>query len=200
MRITPGSALEPALSAADVPVTDRPPTDAEVDAIARRSDAKDPTLTCRDAGRVVDARPYLVENLGSPAHLLITKLIDKYSYGQKINGQAMWRKYLAVEKELTGPQPSPVERLLAEQAAVCWVAANPARAASRGREGSHDRPGALPPEEGGRGAPAVPLVVPDPGGGPQARRPGPPGQHRRPERPDGLDPAVLGGIDDGQSA
>ena len=66
----------------------------------------------------------LVDTVGSPAEWLRQSLILQASEGNVLAQEAMRRKIAAVRAELEGESPTPVERLLAERASLCWFMAN----------------------------------------------------------------------------
>jgi hypothetical protein len=47
-------------------------------------------------------------------------LLHDPAWHQRSN-RAIARKYAALTKELAGPQPSPLERLLVERIVICWL-------------------------------------------------------------------------------
>jgi hypothetical protein len=61
---------------------------------------------------------------GSPAEWLRQSLI-RNGAGENLLGQEAVRQKLAsIQRELEGPDPTPIERLLAERAALCWFIVN----------------------------------------------------------------------------
>lgn len=62
----------------------------------------------------------LVEALGSPAAFLRDSVIGNAAGKDLAVREAMARKLAKVRSELEGPDPTPLERLLAERAALCW--------------------------------------------------------------------------------
>jgi hypothetical protein len=62
----------------------------------------------------------LVDGVGSPAEWLRQSLILQASEGNVLAQEAMRRKIATVRAELEGDSPTPVERLLAERASLCW--------------------------------------------------------------------------------
>ena len=61
-----------------------------------------------------------VEAFGSPADWLRGSLIKHTAGGNPLLEEAIGRKLDRVRSELEGPNPSPIERLLAERASLCW--------------------------------------------------------------------------------
>jgi hypothetical protein len=62
----------------------------------------------------------LTEMVGSPAEWL-RQTIQRRAGGENLLvREGIGRKIAAVQAELEGPDPTPVERLLAERAALCW--------------------------------------------------------------------------------
>jgi hypothetical protein len=66
----------------------------------------------------------LVDSVGSPAVWLRQSLIEQASGGNVLAQEAIRRKIDAVQAELEGESPTPIERLLAERASLCWFMAN----------------------------------------------------------------------------
>jgi hypothetical protein len=66
----------------------------------------------------------LVDKLGSPAEWLRQSLISRAGGKNVLLQEAIRRKIAAVQAELEGPNPTPIERLLAERAALCWFMTN----------------------------------------------------------------------------
>jgi hypothetical protein len=67
---------------------------------------------------------YLVQAYGSPPSWLQTKLIEDAAGTDLAVKEASARELARLRKELAGPAPSPMERLLAERAAICWWVVN----------------------------------------------------------------------------
>ena len=66
----------------------------------------------------------LIDHYGSSAAWLESALVKEYAGKNLAVKEAMKRKLAAVKAELAGPDPTPMERLLAERAAVCWFIVN----------------------------------------------------------------------------
>jgi hypothetical protein len=62
----------------------------------------------------------IVEAYGSPAQWCRDQLVQKAAGNNLAIQEASERKLKALVAELAGPDPTPIERLLAERAAVCW--------------------------------------------------------------------------------
>jgi hypothetical protein len=60
------------------------------------------------------------EAFGSPADWLRESLIKNTAGENPLIEEAIGRKLDRVRSELEGPNPSPIERLLAERASLCW--------------------------------------------------------------------------------
>jgi hypothetical protein len=66
-------------------------------------------------------RPEIAEVFGNLAAHAQNKLVEKYA-GKNLGIQEGLRNKLAsMRAELSGPSPSPLERLLAERIAACWL-------------------------------------------------------------------------------
>jgi hypothetical protein len=60
------------------------------------------------------------ENNGSPVAWLRRTLIEKAAKKNILIGEATTHKLAKMQAELEGPDPTPIERLLAERASLCW--------------------------------------------------------------------------------
>lgn len=67
--------------------------------------------------------PGFVEGSGCPARALTDRLIKRYSKNAGVQ-EAARRKLRSLRRELHGPNPTPLERLLVERAILCWFEAN----------------------------------------------------------------------------
>ena len=61
---------------------------------------------------------------GSSAEWLRQTIAKKASGGNLLVGESVKKKLDMVRAELEGPNPTPIERLLAERASVCWFVVN----------------------------------------------------------------------------
>jgi hypothetical protein len=101
----------------------RPPfTGEEIDEIIKRSDAG-------DRGCLPDVRnlladpvdgPNFRECVGSSVQWLLSTLIKKSAGKSVLGGEAIEQQLGRIRSELEGPNPTPIERLLAERASLCW--------------------------------------------------------------------------------
>lgn len=87
-------------------------------ALMKRAEAGDPTCE-KDIGILLNTAPGLVENNGSPARKLALALVENWTENLLIR-ESLRRKLAEVRADLEGPNPTPLERLLAERAALCW--------------------------------------------------------------------------------
>jgi hypothetical protein len=69
---------------------------------------------------MMDVSPKLVDHYGSTARHLLGSLLQSYTDNTPAR-EAVRRKVEAVQADLAGPDPTPLERLLAERAALCWL-------------------------------------------------------------------------------
>jgi hypothetical protein len=69
--------------------------------------------------RWLDAEPELVEANGSPAEFFRRELFKAYGHNVILQ-EALRRKLDKIQRDLEGPDPTPLIRLLAERAALCW--------------------------------------------------------------------------------
>jgi hypothetical protein len=65
-----------------------------------------------------------LEGYGSSAEWLRQSIIGKAANGHVLAQEAIGQKLDAVRAELEGPGPTPMERLLAERASLCWFIVN----------------------------------------------------------------------------
>ena len=68
--------------------------------------------------------PSLIESLGSSAEWLRQGLAKRAAGGSLIVQEAVLQKMEKLRTGLAGPNPTPIERLLAERAALCWFIVN----------------------------------------------------------------------------
>jgi hypothetical protein len=66
----------------------------------------------------------LIESYGSPAKWLLQSVVGKAANRNIMVQEAASRKLDAVQTELEGPNPTPLERLLAERVCLCWFVVN----------------------------------------------------------------------------
>jgi hypothetical protein len=63
----------------------------------------------------------LTEEFGNAAGRAETALLKAMCARDRLSEEALRRNLTALRQELAGPDPSPLERLLAEQVALCWL-------------------------------------------------------------------------------
>ncbi|MFO0888005.1 MAG: hypothetical protein U0790_02540 [Isosphaeraceae bacterium] len=68
--------------------------------------------------------PIALHHCGTSAQWLRQAVAKKASGGNLLVMEAVQRKIDQTRTELEGPNPTPIERLLAERAALCWQIAN----------------------------------------------------------------------------
>ena len=68
--------------------------------------------------------PGICDHGGSPAIWLQYTLSEKCAGSNTLLREAIGRKLDKVRTDLEGPSPTPIERLLAERATLCWFMAN----------------------------------------------------------------------------
>jgi hypothetical protein len=71
-----------------------------------------------------DQGAFYLESLGSSAEWLKRTIVRKVAGDNIAFQEAIVRKLESVRSELAGPDPTPMERLLAERAALCWWLVN----------------------------------------------------------------------------
>jgi hypothetical protein len=102
------------------PTRDRARSKDELDALVRRAQQGDETAL--PALRVALQHPKLVDMLGGDlAREAERSLIDKATGTNLAFREALQRKLELLRAELAGSSPTPVERLLAERIAACWL-------------------------------------------------------------------------------
>jgi hypothetical protein len=67
-----------------------------------------------------DQKPYRWEVMGNMAKVAERTLIGAATGDDPLTQEAMERQLVVVREELAGANPTPMERLLAERAALCW--------------------------------------------------------------------------------
>jgi hypothetical protein len=96
------------------------PTKDELKAILRKAEQGDTTVL--PALRAyMDQSPNVWEQRGDVAHVTQTALIQHMAGKNLIVQENIARKCAALSKELAGPTPSPLERLLVERIVLCWL-------------------------------------------------------------------------------
>jgi hypothetical protein len=119
-------ALKRKLSKASAPGPKRSLTDSEIGDIVNRCNTEN-----RDT--LPDALALLADSevgedfrrcIGSSAEWLRQKLI-KNTLGKNVLGEvATEQEFDRIQSDLQGPNPTPIERLLAERASLCWFIVN----------------------------------------------------------------------------
>jgi hypothetical protein len=105
----------------------QPPTDGpETDALMRRAAKGDKTSTPELAALLADGERgrATLQCAGSPAEWLRQAVARRAAGKNVLVFQAVHKKLGMVQTELEGPNPTPIERLLAERASLCWFIAN----------------------------------------------------------------------------
>jgi hypothetical protein len=102
------------VNGASVPTTD------ELKAVLRKAEQGDTTVL--PALRAyMDQAPGFGEQRGDMGQLTQTALIQHMAGKNLMVQENIARKCAALTKELTGPTPSPLERLLVERIVLCWL-------------------------------------------------------------------------------
>ena len=96
---------------------DRPA--AEIGAVVRRAEKGDKAALAEVRGWL--ANPGLADALsGDPAREALRLLVDKYTASPVVR-EAVTHKLDEMRRELLGPSPSPLERLLVERVVLTWL-------------------------------------------------------------------------------
>ena len=116
-----GDDLQPALPASGSATAD-------VGEIERRWHKRPGKITEVQAKALLKARPGMASDFSlSPSFDLLASLLDTLN-ADMVKREASRLKFFEVEAELAGPNPTPTEALLAENAALCWLDLNLRRA------------------------------------------------------------------------
>jgi hypothetical protein len=97
-------------------------SDVELCRLLDRASRGDPS--CLPAVRALfdaEAGPRLAEAIGSPPGWALASLLDLAAGKDLAVREAATRSLARVRADLEGPDPTPMERLLAERAAYCWM-------------------------------------------------------------------------------
>ena len=84
--------------------------------------------------RLLDQGPELRQLFGDLGNRAKTAWIDLAAGDNLLRREALTRQVAALEREIAGPSPSVLERLLAERIVVCWLELNCLDPALRGGE------------------------------------------------------------------
>ena len=76
-----------------------------------------------DASKLIRAISEMARVVGSPSYQLVDTLLQRY-FGGGLFGESMRHHFEQVRADLAGPSPTAMEAILADQAAVCWLARN----------------------------------------------------------------------------
>jgi hypothetical protein len=71
---------------------------------------------------IFNANPSLWQNAGDLTRMTEQMWLERICGTNLFNGQAMRRHVEAMKRDLAGPSPTPLEKLLAERIAACWLA------------------------------------------------------------------------------
>jgi len=89
--------------------------------LTRANKGDDKVLTAlRDLLREPDGA-WLLTTLGDLAVAARNRFIDRYARDQRVIGEALTIKLDQLRAELSGPDPSPLEKLLVERVLICWL-------------------------------------------------------------------------------
>lgn len=97
-------------------------SEAEIDSILKRAQAGDTSCLpdVLDLLADPDCGPGFRAGVGSSAEWLRQSLIKKSAGNNILAQEAIAQELDRVRMELEGPSPTPIERLLAERASLCW--------------------------------------------------------------------------------
>ncbi len=105
------------------PQPSRHPLSPEVLAIQARIPQGDLCLTSAEARKMIQAVPEFAKLRQTPAGDLLDCLVRRY-YPNVLEQELVRHQVEQVRLDLAGPTPTHLEALLAERAAVCWLACN----------------------------------------------------------------------------
>ena len=74
--------------------------------------------------RLLDLGPEIPQLFGDLGRLATTAWIDLATGDNLLRREALTRQVAVLEREIAGPSPSVLERLLAERIVVCWLELN----------------------------------------------------------------------------
>jgi hypothetical protein len=94
-------------------------------AVVRRAEAGDES-SLPALRQLLDGSPALVEVLGNMAHQVEATLLGNAAGQSLAFKEAATRKVAALRKDLAGPDAPPLERLLADRIALCWLSVHDA--------------------------------------------------------------------------
>jgi hypothetical protein len=112
-RMSPEDGLEPG----------EPAAVGELRALMERARAGDRTVL-GDLRRALDEHPEIWNHFGDLAAHAVTLWVGLAAGPDLALAESLARKVAALASELAGPAPGPLERLLAERAAACWLQAS----------------------------------------------------------------------------
>jgi hypothetical protein len=115
--------MSEAITQAPAVAKQKPPAPGpETDALFKRSKAKD--KSCLPVVRALfadgDRGKRYRESYGSPVEWLRVSIIKNAADGHVMIEEAIDQQIDEVRSQLEGPNPTPIERLLAERASICW--------------------------------------------------------------------------------
>jgi hypothetical protein len=76
----------------------------------------------------LDKHPQVVGHFGDAARVAVDKWISLYANNNPLLAEGTRRKMVTWVSEIAGPNPSPLEALMSEQIAVCWLQSHYAEA------------------------------------------------------------------------
>lgn len=106
--------------------TNPPQSRDEVEALLERARRGDQSCLPQLRALFADGKrgSWYVEALGSPPAWLFDSLAKSAAGKDLAVREALERNMERVRRDLEGPDPTPIERLLAERAAICWAEVN----------------------------------------------------------------------------
>jgi hypothetical protein len=114
-------------SASRIPARPRPPARGrETEDLIKRASEGDPSCYAEVGALLADGeRGRLITNLaGSPSTWLLRSILDRTAGENILRREATTQTLAEVQAELEGPNPTAIERLLAERVAYCWFLVN----------------------------------------------------------------------------
>lgn len=101
--------------------TDNLPTADEIDSLVKRA-GKGDSQAAGQLRKFLESAPAVAEILGGDLAQVVDQTLVRDAAGKNLAfKEAMRQKLLSLRSELAGPTPTPLERLLVDRIATCWL-------------------------------------------------------------------------------